>query len=93
MQSPGAQSLLMLWIDEYWEHNPCGLMEAGKPSITMGAVAVLYAGSPWVEVWRSRAQIEQNGSADRDLIWLTTARLTDQLLGPWPAGPGWIEKR
>ena len=90
---PDVNSLLSVWIEEYWEHNPCGVMEAGDPSITMGAVAVLYAGSPPVEVWRGRARSEQRGHASRDLIWLTTSRLTDQLLKSLPAGTGWAGQR
>jgi hypothetical protein len=86
--SSDVNGLLSVWIEEYWEHNPCGVMEAGDPSITMGAVAVLYAGSPPVEVWRSRARSEQRGHSGRDLIWLATTRLTDQLLKSLPAGTG-----
>lgn len=93
VQSPGAEGLLMVSIDEYWEHNPCAMREEGNPSITMGAVAVLYAGNPSVEIWRNRARVEQSGNSGRDLIWFTTTRLTDQLLGSLPAGPGWTGKR
>jgi hypothetical protein len=93
MQSPGTEGILMVSIDEYREHNPCGLMEAGNPSITMGAVAALYAGSPSVEIWRNQARVEQGVNSGRDLIWLTTTRLIDQLLESLPAGPGWSKKR
>ena len=88
----GAEGLLSVWIEEYWENNLA--IGWGPQYLTMGAVAVLYAGSPPVEVWRSRARsAEQGPYTSRDLIWLTTSRLTDQLLGSLPAGPGWTGQR
>ena len=93
LPSSEVNGLLSVWIEEYWEHNPCGVMEAGDPSIIMGAVAVLYAGSPPVEVWRGRARVEQRGHSTSDLIWLTTTRLTDQLLESLPAGTGGAGQR
>jgi hypothetical protein len=88
----GAESLLSVWIEEYWENSlAIGL---GPQYLTIGAVAILYAGSPPVEVWRSRARsAEQGPYTTRDLIWLSTTRLTDQLLGSLPAGPGWKGQR
>jgi hypothetical protein len=56
----------------------------------MGAVAVLYAGSPPREVWRNRARAAEQGTYPaRDLIWLTTTRLSDGVLRSFAAGPGW----
>jgi hypothetical protein len=82
-----ADGLLSIWVDEYWEHYPCGEWGANQ-YMTIGAVAVLYKGSPPAEVWRSKARIEEAGAySASDLIWLTTTRLTSQLLGSWPAGP------
>lgn len=91
--SPEGEGLLAVWIDEFWENSLCSNWE-GPKYLTLGAEAVLYAGSPPVEVWRSRARnAEQGPYTARDLIWLTTARLTDQLLGSLPAGPGWPGQR
>ena len=88
MPLPGAEGLLEVWIDEYWENTLCGW--DGPKYLTMGAVAALYTGAPPVEVWRSRGRAAEQGDYEaRDLMWLTTARLTDQLLGSLPAGPGW----
>jgi hypothetical protein len=71
----------------------CGWWQ-GPQYLTMGAVAVLYAGSPSVEVWRGRALIEEQGTySASDLIWLSTTRLVDQLLRSLPAGPGWTGHR
>jgi hypothetical protein len=93
VSSPGGDGLLVVWIDEFWENSLCSNWE-GPKYLTMGAEAVLYAGSPPVEVWRSRARnAEQGPYTARDLIWLTTARLTDQLLGSLPAGSGWSGQR
>lgn len=79
--------VLLVWIDEYWENSLCG-GDAPK-YLTMGAVAVLYAGSPPREVWRGRGRAAEQGSyVARELIWLTTSRLTDRLLAALPAGPG-----
>jgi len=53
-------------------------------------VAVLYAGSPPIEVWRGRARAaEQGGYPARELMWLVTSRLTDGLLQTLPAAQGW----
>jgi hypothetical protein len=90
--SPGVAGLLSVWIEEYWENTLCGW--EGPKYLTVGAVAVLYAGSPPREVWRNRARAaEQGGYRARDLIWLTTTRLSDGLLRPFPAGPGWVVER
>jgi hypothetical protein len=84
----GGQGVLQVWIEEYWENTLCGW--EGPKYLTIGAVGVLYAGSPPREVWRNRARAaEQGGYQPIDLIWLTTTRLTDQLLGTLPAGPQW----
>ena len=85
--SPGAQGLLSVWIEEYWENSLCGW--EGPKYLTMGGVAVLYAGSPPVEVWRGRARaVEQGGYPARELMWLVTSRLTDGLLQTLPAAQG-----
>jgi hypothetical protein len=90
--SPGVQGVLQVWIEEYWENSLCGW--EGPKYLTMGAVGVLYAGSPPREVWRGRARdAEQGDYRSRDLIWVTTTRLTDQLLASLPAGPGWSGQR
>jgi hypothetical protein len=84
--SPGVDGLLSVWIEEYFENSLCGW--EGPKYLTMGAVAVLYAGSPPREVWRHRARVDEQGSYPaRDLIWLTTTRLSDEVLRPFPAGP------
>jgi hypothetical protein len=86
--SPGVQGLLSVWIEEYFENTLCGW--EGPKYLTMGAVAVLYAGSPPVEVWRGRARAaEQGGYSARELMWLVTSRLTDGLLQTLPAAQGW----
>ena len=86
--SPGVQGLLSVWIEEYWENSLCGW--EGPKYLTMGAVAVLYAGSPPAEVWRGRARAaEQGGYPARELMWLTTSRVTDGLLQTLPAAQGW----
>jgi hypothetical protein len=90
--TPGVQGVLQVWVEEYWENSLCGW--EGPKYLTMGAVAVLYAGSPPREVWRERARdAEQGDYRARDLIWLATTRLADQLLGSLPAGPGASERR
>ena len=90
--SPGAEGLLEVWIDEYWDNSLCGW--EGPKYLTMGAEAILYSGSPPVEVWRGRARTAEQGPyTTRDLIWITTLRLTDKLLGSLPAGPRWEEQR
>ena len=90
--STGAEAFLEVWIDEYWDNSLCGW--EGPKYLTMGAEAILYSGSPPVEVWRSRARTAEQGPyTTRDLIWITTLRLTDKLLGALPAGPRWKEKR
>ena len=86
--SPGVDGLLSVWIEEYWENSLCGW--EGPKYLTMGAVAVLYAGSPPREVWRARARTAEQGDyLARNLIWLTTTRLSDGVLATFPAGPGW----
>lgn len=88
---PG-EGILGVWIDEYWESSLCGW--EGPKYLTIGAVGILYAGSPPREIWRGEARAaEQGGYAARDLIWLTTSRLTDQLLQTLPAGPDWGQNR
>ena len=88
MPSPGVQGLLSVWIEEYFENTLCGW--EGPKYLTMGAVAVLYAGSPPVEVWRGRGRAaEQGGYPARELMWLTTSRVTDGLLQSLPAVQGW----
>jgi hypothetical protein len=90
--SPGVEGLLEVWIDEYFENTLCGW--EGPKYLTMGAEAILYAGSPPVEVWRGRARAAEHGYySPNDLIWLTTTRLTDGLLRSLPAGPGWTGQR
>ena len=92
LPSPGVEGVLSVWIEEYFENTLCGW--EGPKYLTMGGVAVLYAGTPPREVWRQRGRTaEQGGYSSRDLIWLTTTRLTDQLLGSLPAGPGWSAPR
>lgn len=92
LPAPGVQGVLRVWIEEYFENSLCGW--EGPKYLTMGAVGVLYDGDPPREVWRHRARAaEQGGNLSRDLVWLTTTRLTDQLLGPMPAGPGWTGRR
>jgi hypothetical protein len=79
--------VLLAWIDEYWENSLCG--GEGPKYLTMEAVGILYAGTPPREVWRGRARAAEQGDyTARDLIWLTTSRLTDRLLETLPAGPG-----
>jgi hypothetical protein len=88
----GTQGMLEVWIEEYFENTLCGW--EGPKYLTMGAGGVLYAGTPPVEVWRSRARSAEQGSyTPRELIWLTTSRLADQLLGSMPAGPAWTGQR
>jgi hypothetical protein len=90
--SPGVDGLLSVWIEEYWENSLCGW--EGPKYLTMGAVAVLYAGSPPREVWRARARTAEQGDyLARNLIWLTTTRLSDGVLAAFPAGPGWAAQR
>ena len=85
--SPGVEGLLSVWIEEYFENSLCGW--EGPKYLTMGAVAVLYAGSPPVEVWRGRGRAaEQGGYPARELMWLVTSRLTDGLLQTLPAAQG-----
>ena len=85
--SPGVEGLLSVWIEEYFENTLCGW--EGPKYLTMGAVAVLYAGSPPIEVWRGRARAaEQGGYPARELMWLVTSRLTDGLLQTLPAAQG-----
>jgi hypothetical protein len=92
LPSPGVQGVLEVWIEEYFENSLCGW--EGPKYLTMGAVAVLYAGSPPVEVWRGRARAAEHGYYPaNNLIWLTTLRLSDGLLQPLPAGPGWSGAR
>lgn len=86
--SPGVDGVLSVWIEEYFENSLCGW--EGPKYLTMGAVAVLYAGSPPREVWRNRARAAEQGTYPaRDLIWLTTTRLSDGVLRSFAAGPGW----
>jgi hypothetical protein len=88
----GAEARLEVWIDEYWDNSLCGW--EGPKYLTMGAEAILYAGSPPVEVWRGRARAAEHGYYSvTELIWLTTTRLADGLLRPLPAGPGWTGQR
>ena len=90
--SSSADGLLEVWINEYWDNSLCGW--EGPKYLTMGAEAVLYAGSPPVLVWRNRSRTAEQGPyTTRDLIWITTMRLTDQLLGSLPAGPRWEGQR
>jgi len=92
LPSPGVPGVLLVWVEEYWENTLCGW--EGPKYLTMGAVGILYAGLPPREVWRGRARdAEQGDYSSRDLIWLTTTRLTDQLLASLPAGPGWSGQR
>ncbi len=87
-----TQGVLEVWVEEYFENTLCGW--EGPKYLTMGAVGVLYAGSPPVEVWRGRARSAEQGSyTPRELIWLTTSRLAEQLLGSLPAGPAWVGQR
>lgn len=84
--SQTGEAVLLTWIDEYWENTLCGW--EGPKYLTMGAVAVLYAGSPPREVWRGQARVAEQGDyTARDLIWLATSRLADRLLVKLPAGP------
>jgi hypothetical protein len=86
----GADGLLLVWVEEYWENTLCGW--EGPKYLTIGATAALYAGSPPREVWRGRGRVEGQGMhGARDLIWLTTTRLTDQLLGSLPAVPARLD--
>jgi hypothetical protein len=88
----GVEGRLEVWIDEYWDNSLCG--RDGPKYLTMGAEAILYAGSPPVEVWRSRARTAEQGYySANELIWLTTTRLTDRLLLVFPAGPEWSGQR
>ncbi len=90
--SPSVPGVLLVWIEEYWENTLCGW--EGPKYLTMGAVGVLYADSPPREVWRGRARdAEQGDYRSGDLIWLTTTRLTEQLLASLPAGPDWSARR
>ncbi|MCM2264930.1 MAG: hypothetical protein NDI73_07045 [Desulfuromonadales bacterium] len=90
--SAGGEGLLQVWIEEYWENTLCGW--EGPKYLTMGAVGILYAGSPPREVWRSRSRAEEHGDyRAHDLIWITTERVTDRLLASLPAGPGWTGPR
>jgi hypothetical protein len=89
---PSAEGLLSVWIDTYWEHSPCGAFLGEQQYLTIGAVAVLYAGSPPVEVWRGNALVAEQGTyGASELIWLTTTRLTERLLGSLPAGSKWTK--
>jgi hypothetical protein len=88
--APGVDGLLSVWIDRYWEHTVCGNYLGEKQYLTMGAVAVLYAGAPPVEVWRGRALAAEEGAYGTNvLMWLTTTRLTERMLAALPAGPEW----
>lgn len=88
VSSTPADSRLEVWIDDYWDNSLCGW--EGPKYLTIGAEAVLYVDSPPREVWRNRARTAEQGPyTTRDLIWVTTTRLTEQLLGSLPAGPGW----
>jgi hypothetical protein len=82
----GAEALLLIWLEEYWENSLC---EWTSPKyLTVGAVGVLYAGVPPVEVWRARARVDGIGSYQaRELISKTTNRLADLLLKDWPVVP------
>lgn len=83
--SAGVQGVLQVWIEEYFENTLCGW--EGPKYLTIGAVGVLYAGSPPREVWRHRARAEESGYySPRELIWLTTSRATERLLATLPAG-------
>jgi hypothetical protein len=82
--SAGVQGVLKVWIEEYWENSLCGW--EGPKYLTMGAVGVLYAGSPPREVWRGRARsAEQGYAAARELMWLATSRLSEAVLRDLPA--------
>ncbi len=88
----GADALLQVWIEEYWENSLCGW--EGPKYLTIGAVGALYAGSPPREVWRGQARAEEQGYyRGRDLIWVTTTRLATGLMMSLPAGPDWPGKR
>jgi len=85
--SLGVQGVLRVWIEEYWENTLCGW--EGPKYLTMGAVGVLYAGSPPVEVWRHRARVAEQGYySARELMWLVTSRVSDDLLQTLPAAGG-----
>lgn len=84
--SPGTQGLLRVWIEEYFENSLCGW--EGPKYLTMGAVGVLYAGSPPQEVWRGRARVaEQGGYPAHELMWLVTSRVSEALLNDLPVAP------
>ena len=84
LPSPGTPGVLRVWIEEYFENTLCGW--EGPKYLTMGAVGVLYAGSPPREVWRGRARVaEQGGYQARDLMWLVTSRVSEGLLASLPA--------
>ena len=92
LPSPGVQGVLRVWIEEYWENTLCGW--EGPKALTMGAVGILYAGSPPREVWRARGRAAESGnSRSRDLMWLTTSRVTDRMLQSMPAGPEFADRR
>ena len=92
LPSPGVDGVLSVWIEEYFENSLCGW--EGPKYLTMGAVGVLYAGSPPREVWRGRGRAaEQGGYNAGELVWLTTARTAERTLGTLPAGPGWSGPR
>lgn len=90
--SSAEEGVLRVWIEEYFENTLCG-GEAPK-YLTMGAVGVLYAGTPPREVWRGQARDEESGGySAQEIMGLTTVRLTDRLLATLPMGPGWTEAR
>ena len=84
LPSPGTPVLLHVWIEEYFENTLCEW--EGPKYLTMGAVGVLYAGSPPQEVWRGRVRVaEQGGYPARELMWLVTSRVSEGLLQTLPA--------
>ena len=85
--SAGVQGILQVWIEEYWENSLCGW--EGPKYLTIGAVGVLYAGSPPREVWRGWARSAEQGYASaRELMWLATSRLSEAVLRELPAAAG-----
>lgn len=84
--SAGVPGVLQVWIEEYFENTLCGW--EGPKYLTIGAVGVLYAGSPPHEVWRHRARVDEHGPyTANDLIWLATSRVADGVLQTLPAAP------
>jgi hypothetical protein len=87
LPSPDTQGVLRVWIEEYFENTLCGW--EGPKYLTIGAVGILYAGSPPQEVWRGRARVaEQGGYPARELMWLVTSRVSEALLQELPAAAG-----